>query len=81
LPLAEYFGHECVLPLLLPLVFERLKGGSVWEREASILAIGAVSSCIRGLESHMPQLYPYMLQVSTTPHHFITKNLVTGRLT
>lgn len=49
--LEQPLSHSCAL----------VGGGG---REAAILAIGAVSSCVVGLSSEMPQLYPYLLQVS-----------------
>lgn len=50
--LEQPLSHSCAL----------VGGGG--GREAAILAIGAVSSCVVGLSSEMPQLYPYLLQVS-----------------
>ena len=64
---AEFFGPGVVLPVLLPLLGEKLQHGDVWDREACILALGAVSSCVQGMDEHLPQLFPFLLQQLDDP--------------
>jgi HEAT repeat protein len=65
--IAEFFGPEVLLPILLPLLGEQLQHGDVWDREACILALGAVSSCVQGMDEHLPQLFPFLLQQLDDP--------------
>lgn len=60
--MAEFFGPDVLLPILLPRLYEKLQQGSVWEREACILALGAVASCVQGMAEQLPQLFPFLLQ-------------------
>ena len=60
--IAEFFGPDVLLPILLPQLYAKLQQGSVWEREACILALGAVASCMEGMAEQLPQLFPFLLQ-------------------
>ena len=60
--MAEFFGPDVILPILLPSLYERLQTGTVWDREASILALGAVASCVTGMREQLPELFPFLLQ-------------------
>ncbi|GAB5035916.1 transportin-1 isoform x3 [Nannochloropsis oceanica] len=60
--IAEFYGPNVLLPILLPQLYAKLQQGSVWEREACILALGAVASCIDGMAEQLPQLFPFLLQ-------------------
>ncbi|EIW71747.1 hypothetical protein TREMEDRAFT_71251 [Tremella mesenterica DSM 1558] len=60
--LAVSFGPE-LMDILLPYLKERLFSGEWVERESGILALGAIAEgCIDGLEPHLPQLVPWLLQ-------------------
>lgn len=51
-----------LLPILLPHLQRLLEHGSLWEREAAILALGAVAwGCGQGMSGHLPGLFPYLL--------------------
>ncbi|EWM27737.1 transportin-1 isoform 1 [Nannochloropsis gaditana] len=56
------FGADVLLPTLLPYLYAKLQQGSVWEREACILALGAVASCMEGMGEQLLQLFPFLLQ-------------------
>ncbi|MCO5611248.1 hypothetical protein L7F22_065500 [Adiantum nelumboides] len=62
--LSSIFGDE-MLPMLMPLLQSKLesKGDSVWkEREAAVLALGAVAEgCINGLLPHLRQIVTFLL--------------------
>ncbi|KAH7437698.1 hypothetical protein KP509_05G084500, partial [Ceratopteris richardii] len=62
--LSSVFGDE-MLPILMPLLQIKLesKGDSVWkEREAAVLALGAVAEgCINGLLPHLKQIVSFLL--------------------
>ncbi|WFD24751.1 hypothetical protein MEQU1_003455 [Malassezia equina] len=59
--LAVQFGDE-ILPTLLPLLKERLFSDEWIQREAGILALGAVAEgCIQGIEPHLPTLVPLLV--------------------
>jgi transportin-1 len=60
--IAEFFGPDVLLPILLPYLYAKLQQGSVWEREACILALGAVASCMEGMGEQLLQLFPFLLQ-------------------
>ena len=60
--LAGVYGPVDVLPPLLPALQEGLQNDNQWVREASILALGAISDgCLSEMEAHLPQLYPYLI--------------------
>lgn len=62
--LSSVFGDE-MLPVLMPLLQTKLesKGDSLWkEREAAVLALGAVAEgCINGLLPHLTQIVTFLL--------------------
>ena len=59
--LAGLYGPLDILPPLLPALQEGLQNNQ-WVREASILALGAISEgCLHEMETHLPQLYPYLM--------------------
>lgn len=61
--LAVHF-HEEILPTLLPLLKERLFSEDWVQREAGILALGAVAEgCMAGIEPHLPTLVPMLLNM------------------
>ncbi len=61
--LATTFGAE-ILPHLLPHLQQSLSNAEWPIRESAILALGAVAEgCDQGLQSHMPQLYPFLIQL------------------
>ena len=63
----ERFG-DAVLPLVLPELQHRLSAESLWEREAAILALGALQTgASRGVEAFLPQLFPYLLEHTAHP--------------
>jgi len=59
--LSGVFGDD-LLPILLPLIQERLSPSQEWPvRESGILALGAVAEgCYNGMRQHLPQLIPYL---------------------
>ncbi len=66
--LANMYGPVPILPPLLPALQEGLSSSDPWIQEASILALGAVSEgCRDEMHRHMPQLFPYLLTILTTP--------------
>jgi transportin-1 len=65
---SERFGPAVVLPLVLPELQQRLGSDSVWVREAAILALGALQTgADDGLDKHLPQLFPYLLEHMAHP--------------
>ncbi|WFD03877.1 hypothetical protein MOBT1_002573 [Malassezia obtusa] len=61
--LAVHF-HEEILPTLLPLLKERLFSEDWIQREAGILALGAIAEgCMAGIEPHLPTLVPMLLNM------------------
>ena len=55
------FGTE-LLQILLPFLKERLFSQDWIQRESAILALGAIAEgCIEGIEPHLPQLVPYLV--------------------
>ena len=66
--LAGIFGASYVLPSLLPSLQEGLRHLDQWFREASILALGAISDgCMTEITPHLPQLHPFLLSQLTSP--------------
>ncbi|KAJ3339678.1 hypothetical protein HDU93_007904 [Gonapodya sp. JEL0774] len=60
--LATVYGDE-ILKILLPELQKRLSSDDWLQRECGILALGAVAEgCITGMEPHLPQLVPGLLQ-------------------
>ena len=60
--MAVSFGND-LLEILLPYLKERLFSETWTERECGILALGAIAEgCIDGLEPHLPQLVPWLIQ-------------------
>jgi transportin-1 len=54
--------HEALLPVLLPLLKQSLVSEDWLVKEASILALGAVSEgCMDGMMHHLPDLVPYLI--------------------
>ena len=54
--------HEALLPILLPLLKQSLISEDWLVKEASILALGAVSEgCMDGMMHHLPELVPYLI--------------------
>lgn len=65
--LAGIFGASYVLPPLLPALQEGLRHTDQWFREASILALGAISDgCMAEITPHLPQLHPFLLSQLTS---------------
>eukprot|EP00984_Skeletonema_dohrnii_P034998 scaffold34593_cov122-Skeletonema_dohrnii-CCMP3373.AAC.5 len=65
--LAGIFGASYVLPPLLPALQEGLRHSDQWFREASILALGAISDgCMAEITPHLPQLHPFLLSQLTS---------------
>ncbi|KAJ8490368.1 hypothetical protein OPV22_012089 [Ensete ventricosum] len=62
--LSNVFGDE-ILPTLMPLIQQKLSttSDSSWkEREAAVLAIGAVAEgCINGLYPHIPEIVTFLI--------------------
>lgn len=54
--------HEALLPVLLPLLKQSLTSEDWLVKEASILALGAVSEgCMDGMMHHLTELIPYLI--------------------
>jgi hypothetical protein len=53
-------GSFTVLPIILPLVQERLMHSNVWIREAGILALGVIAECQHesDMDAHMVHIFP-----------------------
>lgn len=61
--LAVHF-HDEILPTLLPLLKERLFAHEWVQREAGVLALGAVAEgSLAGMEPHLPTLVPMLLSM------------------
>ncbi|CAL9040249.1 transportin-1-like isoform X2 [Musa acuminata AAA Group] len=62
--LSNVFGEE-ILPTLMPLIQQKLSAtsDSNWkEREAAVLAIGAIAEgCINGLYPHLPEIIAFLI--------------------
>lgn len=55
---------EAVSPCALPTTFAQMQSADVWEREAGMLALGALSTgCLNEMTPHLPQIFPFLLQV------------------
>jgi len=67
--LASANGSFTVLPIILPLVQERLMHSNVWVREAGILALGAIAECQHqsDMDTHMIHIFPYLLKQLVDP--------------
>lgn len=70
--LANGYGNQ-VLPVLLPLLQERLSLDGPWPLvESGILALGAIADgCYTGITPHLPQLFPFLMQKLNDPAPFI----------
>ncbi|CAK4070930.1 unnamed protein product [Aphanomyces euteiches] len=70
--LSHAFGVD-ILPILLPLLQERLSNTGHWcVRESGILALGAIAEgCMEGVVPHLPQLFPYLLTLMEDPAPYI----------
>lgn len=66
--LSHGFGDD-LLPILLPHLQQRLVHVGHWSiRESGILALGAIGEgCMEGIMPHLPQLFPYLLQLLDDP--------------
>ncbi|TIB71126.1 hypothetical protein E3Q24_02480 [Wallemia mellicola] len=61
------FGVD-LLNILLPYLKERLFSQDWLQRESAILALGAISEgCIEGIQPHLPQLVPYLVNALNDP--------------
>lgn len=62
------FG-DAILPILLPLIQEKMLPNQPWEvRESVILALGAVAEgCSSGMSAHLAGLVPYLVSVMNDP--------------
>eukprot|EP00903_Cladosiphon_okamuranus_P010633 g10055.t1 len=61
--LSMTFGHDRVLPALLPALEKRLASTDVWQRESAMLSLGAASEgCLEGLGPHLPALFGFLIQ-------------------
>lgn len=66
--LAGLYGAAYTLPPLLPALQEGLGHNDQWVREASILALGAISEgCHEDLAQHLPQIHPFLLSQLSSP--------------
>ncbi|OQR92594.1 transportin [Thraustotheca clavata] len=70
--ISHAFGVD-ILPILLPLLQERLGHSGHWAvRESGILALGAIAEgCMDGILPHLPSLFPYLLQLMDDPAPYI----------
>ncbi|WFD32655.1 hypothetical protein MSPP1_003704 [Malassezia sp. CBS 17886] len=69
--LAVRFGEE-ILPVLLQLLKDRLFSDDWVQREAGILALGAIAEgCLRGVEPHLPTLVPLLLNTLSDPQPLV----------
>lgn len=69
--LAVHFGDE-ILPTLLPLLKDRLFSDDWMQREAGILALGAVAEgCMRGMTPHLPTLMPLLVGMLQDAHPLV----------
>ena len=60
--------HTSLLPVLLPLLKERLFSPDWQVKESSILALGAVSEgCMEGMVPHLSELIPYLISSLSDP--------------
>ena len=70
--LANLFGGEVILPILLPVIEQgfavQVHGGAdPWKQEACILALGAVAEgCMEEMEPYLGRIHPYLLQLLST---------------
>ncbi|OAY80367.1 Transportin-1, partial [Ananas comosus] len=64
--LSNVFGDD-ILPTLMPLIQQKLSstGDAAWkEREAAVLAIGAIAEgCINGLYDHLPGIVDFLIRL------------------
>ncbi|EQC25300.1 hypothetical protein SDRG_16823 [Saprolegnia diclina VS20] len=70
--ISHAFGVD-ILPILLPLLQERLGHTGHWAvRESGILALGAIAEgCMDGILPHLPALFPYLLTLMDDPAPYI----------
>eukprot|EP00730_Choanoeca_flexa_P006143 TRINITY_DN12095_c3_g1_i3.p1 TRINITY_DN12095_c3_g1~~TRINITY_DN12095_c3_g1_i3.p1 ORF type:complete len:903 (+),score=192.85 TRINITY_DN12095_c3_g1_i3:102-2810(+) len=64
--LAVNFGDD-ILPLLVPLLQQMLSTADWLLQEAAILAIGAVATGCEGMEEHLPDVIPLLLEYVKHP--------------
>lgn len=65
------FGSE-ILPIILPVLNERLFSAEWRHRESAILALGAVAEgCMTGVQPHLNQLVPFLFQSLSDPQPLI----------
>lgn len=66
--LSQNFGNS-ILPVVLPLLQERLSNNGHWSiRESGILALGAIAEgCHSGILPHLQQLFPYLMHLMNDP--------------
>jgi transportin-1 len=66
--IASIYGPGPVLPALLPSLEQGLSSSDTWVQEACILALGAIADgCREEMNSHMANLYPYMMNILSQP--------------
>ncbi len=66
--LANLYGAQSILPPLLPALQQGLSSSDPWIQEASILALGAIADgCREEMNEHMVNLYPYLMNLLSTP--------------
>ena len=69
--LATQFRHE-ILPDLLPLLKDRLFSDDWIQREAGILALGAIAEgCIEDMTPHLPTLIPLLVNMLRDPQPLV----------
>jgi transportin-1 len=66
--LAEVFGPEVTLPLILPLVEQLLQSNEWVRQECAVLVLGAIAGerCMPGLVPHLHAFYPLLLRLAGT---------------
>ncbi|KAI3642052.1 hypothetical protein MP228_011607 [Amoeboaphelidium protococcarum] len=65
--IASSFG-DSILSLVLPILNQMMNSPEWTQREAGILALGAIADgCMSGIQPHLPQLLPFLLQNMNDP--------------
>ncbi|KAK2821856.1 hypothetical protein FQN49_007606, partial [Arthroderma sp. PD_2] len=64
--------HQPVFEIVLPYLRENLKNPKWANREASVLALGAIADgCMQTVQPHLPELIPYLISLLTDPEPIV----------
>ncbi|PGH26527.1 hypothetical protein AJ80_01841 [Polytolypa hystricis UAMH7299] len=66
--------HQPVFEIILPYLKENLRHSQWTNREAAVLALGAIADgCMETVKPHLPELVPYLISLLTDPEPIVRK--------